>query len=383
MKKGFLLLIVLLCHYWAFSQSGTVNAVIGDTSFLATFGCLPDVHTDEQLRVKTHLSYVEERLRSASTDSLSEEQRNNRMRVLDLLHAYHSAGKFPRNTAFSGERRPCFIDDFGTICAVGYLVEQTVGRNVARKINKAYQYAYLPEMTNQLEVISDWAQQHGLTLEECAMIQPSYSFMVVRKHKLGVTVGPTLTFGKVNQQFAGAEMKPLSGIELGLSFYHRIYGKWGVTTGLLYNQRKVEVSADGFGFRLQNDRLVVPLLLTWDKSYFYNKKSDKWRLLLGFQASVGVLNRPDGFSNRSQYVNMLEIDKRPELDACAGIAYTVEKPIYFRGLWTLRYNYGLLNRQSGTLLRGNETVMTYQLPGHYVSLTYTVSLYRGVITKMI
>lgn len=344
---------------------------------------MPNVHTDEQLRIKTHLLYVEKRLRENVPQDLTDEQRVQRFYALDLLNAYISAGKFPRNTAFPGERRPCFIDDFGTICAVGFLVEQTAGRDVARTINKAYQYAYLADMTDQLPLLTDWAEQHGLTLEECAMIQPSYSFMVVRKHKLGVTAGSTLAFGKVNQLYDGGEMKPLSGLELGLNFYHRIIGKWGVTTGLIYNQRKVEVSADGFGFRLQNDRLVVPMLLTWDKSYFYNKKSDKWRLLLGFQASVGMLNRPDGFSNRSHYVNLLEIDKRPELDACVGIAYTIEKPIYLRGLWTLRYNYGLLNRQSGIVKRGNETVMTYQLPGHYVSLTYTVSLYRGVITKMI
>lgn len=383
MKKALVLLIAFLNGYWCFSQPGTVNAVIGDSSFLITYGSWPNVHTDEQLRIKTHLSYVEERLRSTSTASLSEEQRNNRMHVLDLLHAYHSAGKFPINTGYSQERRPCFIDDFGTICAVGYLLEQTAGRDVARNINKEYQYAYLPEMTNQLELISVWAQQHGLSLKECAMIQPSYSFMVVRKHRLGVTVGPTLAFGKVNTLAPGAEMKPLSGLELGLNFYYRVYGKWGLTTGLLYNQRKVEVRADGFGFRMQNDRLVLPLLITWDKSYFYNKKSDKWRLLLGLQASVAVLNRPDGFSNRSQYINMLEIDKRPELDACAGIAYTVEKPIYLRGLWTLKYNYGLLNRQTGTLMRGTETMMTYKLPGHYVSLTYTVSLYRPVKIRMI
>lgn len=383
MKYWYLLVVVCTGCSLAYGQPGTVNPIIGDTSFLLTHGQFPDLHTEEQMRVRTHLAYAENRLREAPTDHLSADQLAKRTHVLDLLRDYHQAGKFPINTAHPVERRPCFIDDFGTICAVGYLVEQTDGRKVAREINKEYQYAYLNDMTAKLPLISSWAKENGLTTEECAMIQPSYSFMVVRKHRLGITIGPTYTFGKITDQFGGGALDPQMGIELGLNYYRRIYGMWGVTTGLLFNRRKVEASVDNIGFRLQNDRLIVPLYLTWDKSYFYNKRLDRLRLVAGLQASVYASDRPDGVSYRSMYGNFMEIDKRPELDASIGIAYTVEHPIYVRGTWMLRYNHGLINRQSGTLKRGSETAMTYQLPGNYITLTYTLNLIKGTIIKRI
>jgi hypothetical protein len=50
-----------------------INTVVGDISFVETFGDLPDAHTDQGLRIETHLHYIEERLRcgvcSTSTGS--------------------------------------------------------------------------------------------------------------------------------------------------------------------------------------------------------------------------------------------------------------------------------------------------------------------------
>lgn len=107
------------------------------------------------------------------------------------------------------------------------------------------------------------------------------------------------------------------------------------------------------------------------------------RVVLGVQASVYALDRPDGVAFRSMYGNFLQIDKRPELDASFGVAYTVERPIYIRGTWMLRYNYGLINRQNGTLKIGDQPAMNYRLPGNYITLTYTLNLIRGVIVKTI
>ena len=49
----------------AFTQSiTTVNAIIGDRSFIETYSDRPTEYTDEVLRLQTHLSYVEQLLRS-------------------------------------------------------------------------------------------------------------------------------------------------------------------------------------------------------------------------------------------------------------------------------------------------------------------------------
>jgi hypothetical protein len=71
------------------------------------------------------------------------------------------------------ERSPCFIDKHGNICAVGYLVEHTVGREVADKINSSYKYTLIKVM--KLPELAQWVLKSGLTLNECAMIQPSYT----------------------------------------------------------------------------------------------------------------------------------------------------------------------------------------------------------------
>lgn len=171
--RAILLLILTLCTMSAWSQpSQEVNAVLHDESYVATYGTLPDAGTDEQLRIQTHLSYVEQLLRSKSVDHLSPAQSRNRAAILDVLHTYWTAGVFPVNRDYPGERRPCFIDADGNICAVGYLIEQTKGRALAEQINDEHQYDYLLDMNE--EAIAQWASEYGLTLEECAMIQPAY-----------------------------------------------------------------------------------------------------------------------------------------------------------------------------------------------------------------
>ncbi|GAB2799819.1 hypothetical protein GCM10027275_52300 [Rhabdobacter roseus] len=150
----------------------TVNAVIGDISYLQTFGQQPTNETDENKRLQTHLMYVETLLRNKDVSSLTVEQKENRFKNLDLLNKYWAAGMFPKNYDYPDQRIPCFIDKDGNICAVGYLIEQTAGRQVAEEINSKFKYEYLLAMNDQ--TIDRWVQASGLTKEECAMIQPAY-----------------------------------------------------------------------------------------------------------------------------------------------------------------------------------------------------------------
>ena len=152
----------------------TVNAVIGDISFFRKFGETPNAKTDEDLRIKTHLAYVEILLRNSNTDYLSKEIAIKRRFVIDLLHNYWTSGIFPKNYDYKDQRLPCFIDKDENICAVGYLIEKTEGRAIVNEINKKYKYDFISSMNDKNT--EGWAKKYGLTKLECAMIQPTYNF---------------------------------------------------------------------------------------------------------------------------------------------------------------------------------------------------------------
>jgi len=154
--------------------SQTVNSRLGDVSFINQFGHPPDASTDENLRIRTHLEYVENLLRQNDHGSLTNELRQRRRESLDLLHQYWTANFFPRNFDDRGERKPCFIDREGRICAVGYLIERSVGRAVAEKVNGKHKYERILAMND--ETVDGWIASSGLSKEECAAIQPEYGY---------------------------------------------------------------------------------------------------------------------------------------------------------------------------------------------------------------
>lgn len=153
-------------------QVAPVNAIIGDVSFKERFGTAPLPSTSEALRTRTHLRYVEKKLRTRDVSDWSAERQAKRLRMLDLLRQYRKNGNFPGNRQYPNQRKPCFIDQRGNICAVGFLVAQTAGREVARQINEQYQYARIYNMKSK--ALTKWVAESGLTLKECAMIQPAY-----------------------------------------------------------------------------------------------------------------------------------------------------------------------------------------------------------------
>lgn len=154
------------------SDNQSVNAVIGDISFTEKFGHLPDEKTNEDLRIKTHLEYVKNMLRNTASITLTAVQQQRREHLLLLLHQYTEAGVFPKNYDYEDCRKPCFIDKDGRICAVGYLIEKTAGRAVSETIKNRHKYDELLAMNDKL--VDEWIASSGLSMEECAMIQPSY-----------------------------------------------------------------------------------------------------------------------------------------------------------------------------------------------------------------
>lgn len=169
--KKLIFFLLLLVSTGAFSQQ-MMNAVIGDTGWKTILKNNPAASETE--KIQAHLFYVESYLRLHAPEGLTSGQLSNRLFLLNALSNYRKNGKFPKNEDYPGERRPHFIDSEGTICAVGYLVEQSAGREEAERINSKYSYARITEM--QDAGLKNWMYENGFTLQECAMIQPQYSF---------------------------------------------------------------------------------------------------------------------------------------------------------------------------------------------------------------
>jgi hypothetical protein len=127
------------------------------------------VLTEHQL-IQLHLQETEKLLRKrvvASPAALN----NNRAHNLDVLHKYWQAGVFPTNT-LHGNRQPYFIDDFGTYCAVGYLMQQGGGAEIAKRIHASQNYKFLADIDDR--GLMNWVASSGLTFDELALIQPQY-----------------------------------------------------------------------------------------------------------------------------------------------------------------------------------------------------------------
>ena len=191
-------------------QHQVVNPIIQNESAKLFNVYFPGLDISEEMRVACHLLYAEQILRNGSIDHLNKEQVSNRTHLADLLHEYAIKGEFPKNYDYPGERAPCFIDKDNNICAVGYLIEQTEGQVVAEAINEKFQYADIYEM-NQ-EQIQTWATKNGLTLQEVAIIQPTYEFRDPSSKSLHfVAIG---------------SLRPSANILAGLSLMY-LKGRWG------------------------------------------------------------------------------------------------------------------------------------------------------------
>ncbi len=228
----FLAFILFSCNHSSSDNKMSINDLIGDSSFLGKFGKLPDDETDVNLRIQTHLTYVEELLRSRDVSTLTTEQKRNRLDILDKLHAYSKAGIFPQNADYRDQTRPCFIDNNGNICAVGYLIEQTVGRDVAESINAKYKYEYVLNM--QDPIIDEWIASNGLTKKECAMIQPSYPWQG-GKITQGYAISSSVLLG-ANVAFSTANIIQLSKNERNnnaLSILGMSFGAAQLTLGII------------------------------------------------------------------------------------------------------------------------------------------------------
>ena len=184
MRKIYHLLLVLFCtsclqsafaHNEAnlYEQLCQLNKYWKDHSL--NLPILQEVQTFESDRglIQLHLTLVEQHLRTVATQHLTDQQKANRTKGLDILKTYHETGIFPINTHHK-QTIPYFIDDFNTACAVGHILRESGGETLANHIAKTVNYAYIENMPFGDE-LGSWAEDMGFSAEELKWIQPGYA----------------------------------------------------------------------------------------------------------------------------------------------------------------------------------------------------------------
>jgi len=115
--------------------------------------------------------------------SLNQKKAAKRANLIEVLHTYALAKNFPINE-HKPYRTPIFIDNYGTHCAVGYLMQRSGSESLARQIMQNENLAFVKQI--KTEGVDDWATENGFTVDELALIQPSYSNPLNQLNKLNI-----------------------------------------------------------------------------------------------------------------------------------------------------------------------------------------------------
>jgi antitoxin component YwqK of YwqJK toxin-antitoxin module len=175
MKKQLLLFLLLLIGFHIsaktfYEQLCAINSNWEQYSFSVPIH-ESKLFSSDQEYIQAHLTAVENLLRSKNIESLSPQQQSERKNNLDILHTYILAGIFPINY-YETFRTPVFIDEHGTHCAVGYLMMCSGHDDLARRISAKDNYIFVKNIDDP--ELSDWQQASGFSVEELALIQPTY-----------------------------------------------------------------------------------------------------------------------------------------------------------------------------------------------------------------
>jgi len=127
----------------------------------------------EIARVRSHLERVERELRASTPAGLNAAQIEKRAMVIQNLHRYINAERYPTNR-ISQEMTPIFIDGDGARCAVAALLEASGHHALVERIAGTQNLAYVEELKDEPE-LQAWLTDNGITLAEAARIQPEYT----------------------------------------------------------------------------------------------------------------------------------------------------------------------------------------------------------------
>jgi len=96
-----------------------------------------------------------------------------RERNLAVLRGYRDAGRFPRNDVAPDRAVPIFVDRADTACAVGFLMRESGWEAAVAAIARDDLHVFVVDVSDG--PLLAWVAASGLTREEAALIQPTYS----------------------------------------------------------------------------------------------------------------------------------------------------------------------------------------------------------------
>jgi hypothetical protein len=150
----------------------TVNKEVALQSDIPSSWTTENIQTNNfNEAIQVHLTSAIQVLNHRNVNHLSHNQKVQRTQLLNILENYAIQGKFPLND-YLPYQNPVFIDRFDTHCAVGYLMQQSGSEHLARQIQSNQNFAYVRQIS--VNGVSEWANEHGFTLDELAWIQPGY-----------------------------------------------------------------------------------------------------------------------------------------------------------------------------------------------------------------
>ncbi len=158
---------------------------------------------EDRARVAAHLLAAESFAHSRDLSALTPAQKLVRELLLNELSGYRARGRYPEQ-GHSEALTPVFIDDAGTRCAMGHLMELGGEHALVERIANERNFARVKDLADEPRVLA-WLEAAGLTVEEAATIQPSY----------GCT-GPAECICAASNDFAGSpHSPPVQGVMTG------------------------------------------------------------------------------------------------------------------------------------------------------------------------
>src|SRR5687767_7139095 len=131
----------------------------------------------ERTRIQKHLQNIETILLTKDVSALPKSVQLTRQKHIESLNKYLYRGEFPHNYDFPDKPIPYFIDCEGRPCAVAHLMIGSGEEQLASEVSRLANNAYVAEIAElNLPALGEWVEKSGLSLEELAMIQPSYEW---------------------------------------------------------------------------------------------------------------------------------------------------------------------------------------------------------------
>lgn len=139
---------------------------------VALVAAVPDAQVIERERVRAHLEGALRELRSVPASQFSDEVWGRRQQAIARLLRYTEAGRFPINDRYPFQT-PLFVDDRGTRCAMGEVIDASGGSAFVAKVHRERNLARVRELVNEPALV-EWLEVNGFTVAEAARVQPSY-----------------------------------------------------------------------------------------------------------------------------------------------------------------------------------------------------------------